>query len=177
MFDHDSLIVTVTDVNPRSETHGDEDVPAVDVACELIRDRNLEAWDTILAELSYESEIPHPDILLPAEADILNARGQAWGKLAYVRSYAEYKVNFWIGTERIASLIHAKINKFVWCFDDEHGQMLKLRVQAEAKGDQQGPLTEIIKHRVRIETTSMQDELPLDDKQQEETEEPEGEPA
>ena len=144
-FEHD-LVVHIQHVNPRTEMHGEDEVLAVDVKVRLMMGEVGTEWDAVLASLIGSASIDIADLT------------PIFKSLPFAADFENHKANFRISTKVIATLVHAKINKFVLECEDIG---ITFRIQAEADGRRVGALSELIGQKARLEIVPMQGELDL----------------
>lgn len=145
-FEHDSLVVHVRNVNPRAEIHGEDEVLAVDVSVRLMMGEAGTEWDPVLKDLMGG---------FGGEVDDL---AEICERLPFAAKFEDHKVNFRRSNELIATLVPAKVNKFVLDYDDIG---ITFRIQAEADGETIGKICELIGEKVRLEIVATQGELEL----------------
>lgn len=155
-FEHDKLLVLLQNINLRTEKHGEEDQLAIDVRIWVAPGEGGDQWEAILADLIGGGNLDPAD-WVSEQSNVLDA-------LPFARHWEEHICNFWVGTDKVAGLTHAKINRFKMEFaTDKHDDRIVFRVQAEADGKTVGALSEYIGQKLRLETVKPQGELDLDE--------------
>jgi hypothetical protein len=147
--------VLVSHVNLRTEKNGEAEVLACDVALKVAQQEGTE-WDELLSALS--------EGIVDAEQS-----GAVLDRLPFSTKLDNYEVILngspLDAATKVASLTHAKMNKFVLDYGDEkHRQItLSMRVQALTNGLTVGALSEAIGHTLYMSAEKMQQDLPLDE--------------
>lgn len=155
-LNHDKIVCQITNINPRSEIHGEDFVLALDIAV-TVSPEDGPAFTEVIRALGMLDEGEDLAAYLEGMRAILR-------EAPFAAEFEGHKVRFWQSTKNIATFPSADINKFRLQFpsDASKGMSLSFRVQAVTTGAQVGKLAELLKAKVRLEVVANQEELDLD---------------
>lgn len=165
-FEHDALVVYLKGVSPKLPKAGENEhlSPMVDLTLQIDHGHSEGIWAELLETFMGGSDTEGVDYMA-----IVEGLG-AWfdSPLKFHRTYENHRVNFWLSTEKLASICPAKIHKakIEWA-NDHHDTRILLAVTGEISGEVIGVLSEYLGHKLRLEALCPQGDM--FDEQEDET--------
>lgn len=152
MFSLDKQMVKISNVNPRSERHGEETQLACDISI-VVRLANsvLSEFHPQLLHALYERDASQGD-LISDESHMPNLKFPELAPLAWKFDSAGYQaiVHYGIGGQSDIKLIDAKVNKFHIHAQEGGTVSISFRVQAHPDSNEVGKLCSLIQNEVEV---------------------------
>ena len=158
-FEHDSLVVYLKALTPKGDE--DSEFPEITITVQISMGDAGEHWDAVLESLM---TLPGHNMEVDWSEYVQTLGSWFDTRLKFHRSFPAHLVNFHQSTTKLvtipAALIHK--SKIEWA-TDHHDTRLLMQITARVPGPAVGVLSEYLGHKLRMETVSPQDELPLED--------------